>query len=154
VASGASAARVFDTAGVSLATLVEQATPPDAVLLHAPIRQPPTALSGRLSVLADLLHVGSHGFSYATRLDDVSRIYAGDPDSLALLRRYRVDYVVVGPAERLTLGARDSVFKSHQLVGRAGDYNLYRVIYPNDELAHRLHPPVAGGSTDSRWSTK
>ncbi len=61
VTSGASAARVFDSDGVALAALVERATPPDAVLLHAPIRQAPTSLSGRPSVLADLLHVGWHG---------------------------------------------------------------------------------------------
>lgn len=152
VASGASAVRVFDTAAVSLATLVEETTPPDAVLLHAPIRQPPTALTGRPSVLADLLHVGSHGFSYATRQADVARIYAGDPDSLALLRRYNVDYVVVGPAERQTLGARDSLFKSHQLVGTAGVYKLYRVVYPNGSLAHRLQPSATRDSTGARWS--
>ena len=154
VASGASAARVFDSDGVSLAALVEQATPPDAVLLHAPIRQAPTSLSGRPSVLADLLHVGSHGFAYAARNEDIARIYAGDPDSLALLRRYHVDYVVVGPAERLKLGARDSVFKNHQLVGTAGAYNLYRVIYSPDSHAHWLQAPFAQDSRGAPWSTE
>lgn len=154
VTSGASAARVFDSDGVALAALVERATPPDAVLLHAPIRQAPTSLSGRPSVLADLLHVGSHGFAYAARKEDVDRIYAGDPDSLALMRRYRVDYVVVGPAERLTLGARDSMFKNHELVGTAGGYNLYRVVYSNGSHAHRLHAPFAEGSRGDPWSAK
>ena len=154
VASGASAARVFDSDGVSLAALVEQATPPDAVLLHAPIRQAPTSLSGRPSVLADLLHVGSHGFAYAARNEDIARIYAGDPDSLTLLRRYHVDYVVVGPAERLKLGARDSVFKNHRLVGSAGAYNLYRVIYWPDSHAHWLQAPFAQDSRGDPWSTE
>lgn len=125
VISGVSAVRVFDAASVQFASLVDRLTPPDAVILHAPSRNHSVFLTGRHSLLGNLLHVGSHGFDYTGRAADIQSIYEGSANTDALLRRYNIEYIVVGPDERNMLRAR-AEFGRFPLVGTAGEYRLYK----------------------------
>jgi hypothetical protein len=131
VISGASAVRIFDASSVQFAGLIDRLTPADAVILHAPTPNHPVFLTGRRSVLGNLLHVASHGFDYTERAADVGRIYEGAGDTHALLQRYNVDFIVVGPDERETFQPNDELFAALPVVGRAAGYRLYR----SDDLA-------------------
>jgi hypothetical protein len=131
VISGASAVRIFDKASVQFAGVIDRVTPADAVILHAPGEHHPVFLTGRRSVLGNLLHVASHGLDYTERAADISRIYAGAGDTPALLRRYNVDFVVVGPDERETFRPNAELFAALPVVGSAAGYRLYR----SDDLA-------------------
>jgi hypothetical protein len=126
VISGVSAVRVFDAASVEFAGVVQRLTPPDAVILHAPSRNHSVFLTGRHSLLGNLLHVGSHGFDYTERAAHIRSIYAGEADTAALLRRYDVDFIVVGPDERATLRPNDELFATLPTVGGSAGYRLYR----------------------------
>lgn len=126
VISGASAVRVFDAPSVQFAGVVERLTPAGAVILHAPSRNHSVFLTGRHSLLGNLLHVGSHGFDYTGRAADIKSMYQGAPDTAELLHRYNVDFVVVGPDERQTLRPNDALFARLPIVGAAAGYRLYR----------------------------
>ncbi len=131
VISGASAVRIFDASSVEFARVIERVTPPKAVILHAPSPNHPVFLTGRRSVLGNLLHVASHGFDFTEREADVSRIYEGAGDTHALLRRYNVDFIVVGPDERETFRPNDQLFDGLPVAGSAAGYRLYK----SDDLA-------------------
>ena len=81
------------------------------MILHAPSPNHPVFLTGRRSVLGNLLHVASHGLDYTERAADISRIYEGAGDTHALLRRYNVDFIVVGPDERETFRPNAELFE-------------------------------------------
>ena len=128
IATGASAVKVFDAASVAFAEQVQRHTPPGSVIVHAPSRNHPIFLTGRYSLLGNLLHVSSHGFDYRDRAVAIANIYAGSGSDI--LRAGQVDYIVVGPTERAALRASDAVFARLPLIVDAGDYRLYRAPGP------------------------
>ena len=138
VISGASAVRVFDASSVQFAGVIDRVTPPDAVILHAPTPNHAVFLTGRRSVLGNLLHVASHGLDYTERAADISRIYEGAADTRALLRRYHVDFIVMGPDERETFRPNDDRFAALPVAGGVAGYRLYR----SDDLAREADCPV------------
>jgi hypothetical protein len=127
IVSGASTVRVFDASGVAFADAVRRATPPDAVILHAPTRNHPVFLTGRLSVLGNISHVTSHGLDHTEREAWLRRIYAGGPGAMDLLSDLAIDYVVLGPQERRELAVNDRFVEQFPLVSAQGGYSLYRI---------------------------
>jgi hypothetical protein len=135
VASRASEFRIFDEAGVAFAEIVKEKTRARATLLHAPTFDTPIFLTGRRSVMGYPGHIGSHGIKYEARLRDIMRIYAGAPDADALLQKYGVEYIVVGPHERREMEQQrmivnDQFFMRYPLVGETGEYRLYKIARP------------------------
>ena len=61
------------------------------------------------------------------------RIYAGGTDAAALLAKYRVDYVVIGPQEHSVVKPNVAFFERYPLVVRIpptekfGEYRLYKI---------------------------
>jgi hypothetical protein len=135
VASRAAEFRIFDAEGVAFAEMVKEKTRPRATILHAPTFDTPIFLTGRRSVMGYPGHIGSHGIDYKDRLREIMRIYAGAPDAEALLAKYGVEYVVVGPHERREMeqqGMRvfDEFFMRYPLAGETGGYSLYKIARP------------------------
>ena len=91
-----------DAGGVRLAAWVRANTDPHATFLVAhEFNQPVSALAGRRVVLGYPGWLFSYGISdYATKTPAVDRMLRGDPQTPVLVRRYHVDYVVIGPLER------------------------------------------------------
>jgi hypothetical protein len=91
-----------DAGGVRLAAWVRSNTDPQATFLVAHEHNNPVmALAGRRVVLAYPSWLWTYGISdYATKQSDVERMLRGDPQTPDLVRRYHVDYVVLGPQER------------------------------------------------------
>jgi len=119
---------VFGKAELEVAALLRERTPPRALILHAPIHNSVVALSGRQSVMGYPGHLWTHGLDYAQRELDVKTIYKGGEQMTALLSRLGVDYVIVGPAERLELGADETYFGTPypMVIDHAG-YRVYQV---------------------------
>ena len=132
VASGAFEARIFDRDGIELAALISSTTSPTALILHAPTYNHPVVLSGRRSLMGYAGHVWSHGLDAGPREADIRRIYAGDAAAAALLGRYGIDYVVVGPEERSQMPINERFFEQYPHVGTAGGYRLYRTSSAQD----------------------
>jgi hypothetical protein len=131
VISRATALQEFDRDGIAFAEMIEQETQPRSLVLHAPIHNHPVFLTGRRSVMGYPGHIWTHGLEYRQREAEIRRIYAGAPDSTALLARYGVEYVVLGPQERAApLTVNDAFFERYKLVGEVGDYRLYKIARP------------------------
>ena len=72
-------------------------------------------------------HVWTHGLEFAGRESEIKRVYAGSPDAVTILRKYDVDYAVVGPLEGNVMSVNDQFFFRFQLLGEVGGYRLYKI---------------------------
>ena len=72
-------------------------------------------------------HVWSHGLDPGTRQADLKRMYAGGPDAADLLRRYGIDFVVLGPSDLRQMNPNALFFERYSRVAEAGGYRLYRI---------------------------
>jgi hypothetical protein len=133
VASNGFENRVFDRQGIAFAAIVSQKTEPGSLILHAPTYNHPVVLTGRRSLMAYPGHIWSHGLQGGPREADIKRMYAGGADAEALLKRYAIDYVVVGPLERRQVSANEAFFARYAPVGELGDYRLYRIPHVDEQ---------------------
>jgi hypothetical protein len=118
----------FDRDGVAFAEQIKQQTPPQAMILHAPIHNTPIFLTGRRSLMGYPGHIWTHGLAYGERESEIRRIYAGGPDALALLSKYGVDYVAIGPTEHAAVKEINAAyFDRYRKVVEVGGYRLYKV---------------------------
>lgn len=127
VISGTTENREFDSQGIAIASAISEQAPSRALVLHAPTFNSPVFLTGRRSLLGYPGWIWSRGLDYFQRNDDIQRIYSGGPDAAALLDRYGIDYVLVGPDELSSLRVVNEGFLSqYKAVAQAGPYRLYK----------------------------
>lgn len=100
VASGSVDIEIFDAQAVKIAEDIRDRTPPDALFVNAPTYNTAVVLTGRRSLLRYPGHLASHGIDYAQRENDLKKIYSGDATSELLMKKYRVEYVLIGPEVR------------------------------------------------------
>jgi hypothetical protein len=119
--------RVFDADAVTLANRIKASTQPNALFLNAPTYNTAIALTGRRSLMRYPGHLSSHGVDYRQREDDVKQMYRGGPATLGLLEKYGIEYVLMSPEERNTLGPNEVFFSRYPVVAEAGQYKVYKV---------------------------
>ncbi|MCX6369013.1 MAG: hypothetical protein NTX57_20215 [Armatimonadetes bacterium] len=95
--------RIYDPDQLAFATLISETTKPTAVILSAPVHNPPHQLAGRRTFLGYTGFLWTHGLEYGEREKELRTIYAGGTAAEALLKRHRIDAIVVGPMERENL---------------------------------------------------
>jgi hypothetical protein len=117
----------FDRDGVAFAESIKEKTPPAATILHAPIHNTPVFLTGRKSIMGYPGHIWTHGLEYGPREQEIKQIYAGSTNAAALLAKYGVDYVVIGPHEFSTENPNTAFFSVYPEVANVGDYHLYKI---------------------------
>jgi hypothetical protein len=114
---------------VQLAAQVRQQTPPRSVFVTG--QEPNNAiadLAGRPVLMSYPGWLWSQGINYAQREADIALIYQGGPESLALLRQYHADYIVIGPRERNDYHPNADVFKAQfRLLLHTTNYDIYAV---------------------------
>ena len=117
----------FDRDGVAFAESIKEKTPPSATILHAPIHNTPVYLTGRKSIMGYPGHIWTHGLEYGPREQEIKQIYAGSSNAVALLTKYGVDYVVIGPHEVSTENPNVAFFSAYPEIANVGDYHLYKI---------------------------
>jgi hypothetical protein len=119
--------RLFDNDGIAIAKEIASHTAPRALILHAPTYDSPVFLTGRRSLMGYSGQLWSRGLDSGSREGDIRNIYAGAPNSQALLKRYALDYVVIGPQERAMMLVNTRFFSNFTLIGQCGGYSLYKI---------------------------
>jgi hypothetical protein len=129
VLTGALEWQDFDADQVATVELLKQNVPPHAVMLTAQVHNHPFLLAGRRSFMGYPGTLWTHGIDYAEREDAATRIYRGDPDALDLLKQHKIEYVVVGPLERIAVKQLNEAFFAEHLPKAAEGYGtiLYKV---------------------------
>lgn len=118
--------QVFDAAGLRFAELVKAQTAPRSLIVHAPVHNTPVFLTGRRSLMGYPGHIWTHGLQFVQRESEIRRIYLGMPDADQLIRKYGIEYLVVGPQERVVTPMNPVFFTRFQKVGEVGEYTLYK----------------------------
>jgi hypothetical protein len=118
--------QVFDAQGIRFAESIRSETQPRALIMHAPVHNHPVFLTGRRSLMGYPGHIWTHGLDYVQREQEIRRVYAGAPDANAILRKYGVAYVVVGPHERGQMIVNEQFFSGLKNAGEVGGYRLYQ----------------------------
>ena len=119
--------QVFDAAGLQFAEFVKAQTAPRALIVHAPVHNTPVFLTGRRSLMGYPGHIWTHGLQFVQRESEIKRIYLGSPDAEQLIRKYGIEYLVLGPQERLVTPVNDVFFTRFQKIGEVGEYKLYKI---------------------------
>ncbi len=127
VAGDTIAIEVFSPRAVAFGDVIRETTPPGALVLHAPTFNSEVYLAGRRTLVGYPGHIWSQGLDAGTREEDVKRIYGGGPGAPALLARYGIDHVLVGPRERSIPGLSEDWLSALDRVAERGEYALYRV---------------------------
>ena len=99
--------RAYSQEAVALADYVEERTPAHSLFLTGweEHLNPVSALAGRRIVCGPDLWLYYHGFDTGQRKQDIARFYADPADNADMLGLYGVDYILLGPHERSSLGA-------------------------------------------------
>ena len=119
--------REYDRDATIFAEKIKEVTPPRSLILSAPTYNTPVFLTGRRLFLGYVGHVWSHGIDYVPREQEVNRIYSGGADAMEILRRNKIDYVIVSPLENNLTKGNETFFASMNLVVQVGAYRLYKV---------------------------
>jgi hypothetical protein len=125
VVSEASEYREFDLSEIAIAGQISAQALPRAVVLHAPTFNSPVFLTGRRSLMGFPAWMWSRGLDYSQRGADIASIYSGEPEAEGLLRKYNVDYVLVGPLELASFKVNEQFWSKYKRVSQAGAYRLY-----------------------------
>lgn len=127
VITGQSESMEFDHDGVVFAEMIKQQTPPRATILHAPVHNTPIFLTGRRSLMGYPGHIWTHGINSGPLEADIRKIYSGSPDTVGLLSKYGVDYVVIDPQEHSAMPVNTDFFSSYPETIKTGEYHLYKI---------------------------
>ncbi|HKF75564.1 MAG TPA: hypothetical protein VKF59_05435 [Candidatus Dormibacteraeota bacterium] len=126
----ATSALFTSSAGVGVADWARTHTDPGATFLVAPVHNEPIpTLAGRRVMVGYGGWLWTYGLSdWQRRTADAQMMLQGDPSTPALLRRYRIDYVVLGPEDAAVQGSNRAYYDQHEeRVFTDGDYVVYRV---------------------------
>ncbi|HSE18020.1 MAG TPA: hypothetical protein VLB46_13275 [Pyrinomonadaceae bacterium] len=119
--------QVFDANGLRFAELIKAQTAPRSMIIHAPVHNTPVFLTGRRSLMGYPGHIWTHGLQFVQREGEIKRIYLGMPDAEQLIKKYGIEYLVVGPQERIVTPVNDQFVSRFQKVGEVGEYQLYKI---------------------------
>jgi hypothetical protein len=125
-----SSVQFTDAGGLQVAEWVRLHTSPTAVFAVADEHNSPIpTLAGRRVLIGYPGWLWTYGMpDYAAKGADLKRILTGDPLAPDLVRKYRVDYVMIGPQE-IPRGASRAFWDEHgKLVYDKDGYAVYRVV--------------------------
>lgn len=122
----------FPSDAVKVSEIIKAKTPANALFLNAPTYNSPVVLTGRRSLMRYTGHLASHGIDFSEREADLRRIYSGDGTAELTLRKYGIDYVLIGPKVREYMQENNIIlnegfFSKYPVIAEAGEYKVYQV---------------------------
>lgn len=116
--------RMLDAQALEIAALVRERTAPDAVFVTAMRNHDPVAmLTGRRIFVGYWSWLWTEGIDYAPRREIVRTIYRDPAQRDALIARYGIDFLVIGPAERTDLEFDEaSLVAKYPVIARTTDW--------------------------------
>ena len=121
--------RMWDSHDIELARIIRGITPKDAVFLTVDAHNHWVVdLAGRKIVMGFRGWLWSWGINYQKREKDVLSIFRGGPNDKQLLEKYKIDYVIVGPAERNAFKANEVFFmKNFPLILDRSNHKIFKI---------------------------
>jgi hypothetical protein len=103
--------------------------PDDVIATGASYHDPVAMFAGRRVVLATPSMLGTHGIDALPRARELLALYRGGPDALEVIKRLRIDAVVVGPHERQDVPRVNEAFLGEHAceIDGQGERRLYKL---------------------------
>jgi len=140
---------LLTTEEIDVARRVRELTTPHALFVAGlKHNHPVPVLSGRRVLMGYGGWLWSQGIDSKTREAEVRAIFALAPAAEALIAKYHVSFVVVGPDERLNLGANPEAWRArYPAILRTDQYEVFSVA-PNREATGAM--PARPATTEAR----
>ncbi len=90
---------VYSSQDRDFAAALRKETPPKSLFMTAPIHNTPVLLTGRRLVMAYSGTIWTNGMSYEETERDIRNVYEGSPDAIQILRRHKVNYLLLTSRE-------------------------------------------------------
>lgn len=101
-------------ADIEIAKAIKEKTSADSIFLTSDYHHHLVPmLTGRQIVMGYAGWIWSYGIDYSSRQNDVLSIYNGGNDAKNLLKKYKVDYIFIGPDEKSNLKANELFFEQN-----------------------------------------
>jgi hypothetical protein len=117
----------FGAEGVTIAAQILERTEPRALILHAAVYDSPVYLTGRPSLLGYPGWAWTRGLDPAERETAIKHIYAGSKEAVALVKLYRVKYILLGPQELMTMPVNYGFLSRYSKIAVTPNYELYTI---------------------------
>jgi hypothetical protein len=128
VLSGNMTQTIFNADEMKYAEEIAAKTPARSRILGGFTFNHPIYWSGRRSITGYAGHLWSHGLNPAEREADMRRVYAGEADADALLKKWEIDFVSIGTKDRENnMVINEEYWKKYTVVVEVGPYKLYKV---------------------------
>lgn len=107
--------RFFNNQQLALAQLIRQTTSENAIFLTAPSHDHLIpVLTGRKILLGFRGWLWTYGIDYKKRESDVFKMLRGEANAKDLLKKYQIDYVVIGPPEKTAeINANENFYREN-----------------------------------------
>lgn len=117
------------TPEMKMGEFIRQNTDEQAMFLTNASHNHPVSLWGARPILLGYpAWAWNFGFLYEARLNDMRIMYAGNPLSLALIKKYKVNYVVIGSGEIADLHANEKFYRDRfPTIFADENYRIYDV---------------------------
>ncbi|HXG83326.1 MAG TPA: hypothetical protein VNI84_04780, partial [Pyrinomonadaceae bacterium] len=124
--------RVFEADSIKIAEQIKQKTAANAMFLNAPTYNTAVVLSGRRSLMRYTGHLFTYGIDYGLRENELKQIYEGSAEAESFLKKYNIEYVLIGPEERgyaqsNNVRLNEDYFRRFPVVAEVGQYRVYKV---------------------------
>jgi hypothetical protein len=134
VATGSGKQQIYSADEQRFGEAILPVTQPKSRILTSAAFTHPVYWAGRRTWLGYTGWLWSHGLDYGYREEALKKIYSGDPEAEALLKKYEIDFVAVTPRERgdipnnYKLPFNEDFFRQrYPIAAREGDYVLYKI---------------------------
>ncbi len=119
--------QILSPSMIAVAAELREKTAPRSLILTAPEYASVPVLTGRRWFLGYIGHVWSHGIAPHDREQIAKKIYAGGDDAKRLIEENKIDYVLIGTAERKFANVNEAYFQTYPLIAENGEFRVYQV---------------------------
>jgi hypothetical protein len=119
--------QILSPSMIAVAADLREKTAPRSLILTAPEYASVPVLTGRRWFLGYIGHVWSHGIAPHDREQIAKKIYAGGDEAKRLIEENKIDYVLIGTAERKFAAVNDAFFHAFPLIAENGEFRVYQV---------------------------
>ncbi len=120
--------KIFSNDDIKIASAVKNKTSSSAVFVTSSIHNHPvSALSGRSTLLGFHGWLWSHGIQFNSRANDLKTIYLGGSEAEQLIKKYKINYVTIGPPEKSEFSINYSYFNKFPVAIENTEWKIYDV---------------------------
>jgi len=108
--------------------ILKNTSSPETILTGSYHLNPVDSLAGKPVLMGYAGWLWTRGIDYTKRENDIKKIFAGDIDAKILIKKYNINYVMIGPKEKSVFYVNADFFaKNYPVVFQLDDTKIYKI---------------------------